>query len=143
MKASPVRARANNSSPDPDVAKSGVGRAAAARYLARMRALRVELDSGVCIEIPVNSIQILAGATSRERRTIRIEEGGYALYWPLLDEGLAVPNLIAGSLGTRMWMRELARLGGSVTSPRKKAAAQENGRKGGRPSHRKSDQVSP
>jgi hypothetical protein len=143
MKASPVRARADSPSPDPDVAKRNIGLAVAARYLARTRALRVGLDSGVYIEIPVNSIQILAGATSRERSAIRIEEGGYALYWPLLDEGLAVPNLIAGSLGTRVWMRELARLGGSVTSPLKKAAAQANGRKGGRPSHRKSGQVSP
>lgn len=142
MKASPLCARANSPSPVPDVAKSGAGLAVAARYLARTRALRVGLDSGVSIEIPVNSIQILAGASGRERSTIRIEEGGYALFWPLLDEGLAVPNLIAGSLGTRMWMRELARLGGSVTSPRKKAAARANGRKGGRPSHRKRGQVS-
>lgn len=59
--------------------------------------------------------------------------GAESIYWECLDVGFSVPNLIAGSFGTKAWMRELGRAGGRVRSPAKTAAVRENGKKGGRP----------
>lgn len=114
-------------------AKRGGKWARAATYVPHTRALRVELHSGVCFEVPVRLIQILAKATPTQRAALELAEDGYAIWWPLLADGVTVPNLVAGALGSEVWMRELARLGGSVRSPRKAAAARANGRKGGRP----------
>lgn len=111
---------------EPDWARS-------ATYLPRARVLRVELRSGVCVEVPVRLIQVIAKATPKQRAALELAEDGYAIWWPLLDEGVTVPNLVAGTLGSRVWMRALGRLGGSARSPRKTAAARANGRKGGRP----------
>ncbi len=110
--------------------------AQSARYRSRRRVLRLELRSGVALEIPVRMIQILARASPVERAKVRVEGRGLSLYWPLLDEGLSVPNLVAEVFGTQIWMRELARRGGSVKSVRKAAAARANGIKGGRPRKR-------
>jgi hypothetical protein len=43
-----------------------------------------------------------------------------------------VAGLVAGVFGTRAWMAELGRKGGSVTSEAKASAVRENGKKGGR-----------
>ena len=42
-------------------------------------------------------------------------------------------RLVAGAFGTRAWMSELGRAGGSMTSPAKRTAARIDGRLGGRP----------
>ena len=107
--------------------------ARAARYLPRAQSLRIELHSGVCIEIPASMIEVLANASASQRAALEVAEDGYAIFWPLLDEGVTVPNLVAGTMGPGAWMRELGRHRGSVRSPRKAAAARANGRKGGRP----------
>ena len=51
----------------------------------------------------------------------------------LTDADFTVAGLVAGVFGTRAWMAELGRKGGSVTSEAKAAAVRENGKKGGRP----------
>jgi hypothetical protein len=58
---------------------------------------------------------------------------GFGLHWEKLDADLSIPALIIGTFGSKAWMQELARRGGSVTSPTKAAAARSNGAKGGRP----------
>jgi hypothetical protein len=55
------------------------------------------------------------------------------LYWPLLDADLHVPSLLKGILGTRQWMRELGKAGGSVRSEKKAQSSKNNGKLGGRP----------
>ena len=50
-----------------------------------------------------------------------------------LDFSLA--GLMAGLFGTRVWMAEIGRSGGSATSQAKAAAARINEKKGGRPRH--------
>ncbi len=46
---------------------------------------------------------------------------------------LYLSKLIKDIFGTQSWMAELGRKGGESTSPEKRRAARENGKKGGRP----------
>lgn len=105
--------------------------AVAARYRAGM--IFVELSSGVEIRFPVKLAQGLENASPKDLSEIRIEARGLGLHWPRLDADLYVPGLLQGILGTKKWMAEIGKLGGSVTSAAKAKAAAENGRLGGRP----------
>jgi hypothetical protein len=44
-----------------------------------------------------------------------------------------VHALIDGVFGSKAWMRDIGRVGGSAKSEAKATAARENGKKGGRP----------
>lgn len=91
--------------------------AAGVSYDVRTARLQIELTSGVGVSIPVSKIEGLAGASASMIRSVRIDGGGYGLYWPSLDLDIAVPELVAGSFGSRTWMSALARQGGKVSSP--------------------------
>ncbi len=104
--------------------------AVAARYRAGM--IVVELSSGIEIRFPVKLAQGLEKASHKELSDIQIEARGLGLHWPRLDVDLYVPSLLQGVLGTRQWMAEIGKLGGSVTSPGKAKVSAENGRLGGR-----------
>ena len=120
------RARAKGS----DIIKHGPV-AVAARYRAGM--IFVELNSGVEVRFPVRLAQGLENGSSKDLAEIQIEARGLGLHWPRLDVDLYVPSLLQGVLGTRKWMAEIGKLGGSVTSAAKAKAAAENGKLGGRP----------
>ena len=107
--------------------------AASARYEADRNRVHVELVSGSAIAVPVKLLQGLSRAKPAQLQNVMVTGRGYGLYWPELDVDISVPDLIAGSLGTRAWMRELAKRGGRRTSAAKAAAARENGKQGGRP----------
>jgi hypothetical protein len=55
------------------------------------------------------------------------------LHWPLLDADLYVPSLIEGAFGSRRWMQQIGKLGGSSRSSVKAKSSRENGKRGGRP----------
>lgn len=120
------RARAKGA----DIIKHGPV-AVSARYRAGM--IFVELSSGVEVRFPVRLAQGLENAGPKDLAEIRIEARGLGLHWPKLDVDLYVPSLLRGVLGTKKWMAEIGKLGGSVTSAAKARAAAENGKLGGRP----------
>lgn len=120
------RARARGT----DIIKHGPV-AVAARYRAGM--ILVELSSGVEVRFPVKLAQGLENGSPKDLAEIQIEARGLGLHWPRLDVDLYVPSLLQGVLGTRKWMAEIGKLGGSVTSAAKAKAAAENGKLGGRP----------
>ena len=105
--------------------------AVAARYRAGM--IFVELSSGVEVRFPVRLAQGLENANPKDLADIQIEARGLGLHWPRLDVDFYVPSLLQGVLGTKKWMTEIGKLGGSATSAAKAKAAAENGRLGGRP----------
>ena len=105
--------------------------AVAARYRAGM--IFVELSSGVEVRFPLRLAQGLENGSPKDLAEIQIEARGLGLHWPRLDVDLYVPSLLQGVLGTRKWMAEIGKLGGSVTSAAKAKAAAENGKLGGRP----------
>jgi hypothetical protein len=102
-----------------------------ARYRAGM--ILVELNSGVEVRFPVKLAQGLENGSPKDLSEIKIEARGLGLHWPRLDVDLYVPSLLQGVLGTRKWMAEIGRMGGSMTSSAKAKASAENGKLGGRP----------
>ena len=76
----------------------------------------------------------LADAKPAELSIIEITPAGLGLHWPRLDADLYLPALLEGVFGSPRWMAGLlGKTGGRARTAAKIAAAQENGRKGGRP----------
>lgn len=105
-------------------------RAASARYDAASRRVIIELTNGCTFAFPADLAQGLDRAGDADLVLVETQGNGYALHWPTLDVDLAIPDLMAGLLGTRSWM---ARRAGRTTSEGKAEAARKNGSKGGRP----------
>jgi hypothetical protein len=108
-------------------------RAKSARYSPTRRQVIVELTNGCSFIFPVDKAQGLAGASNKDLAAIKILGKGIGLHWEKLDADLSIASLVVGIFGSHAWMRELARRGGSASTPAKAAAARANGAKGGRP----------
>ena len=109
-------------------------RAAAAQYDPATGRVVVELVNGCSHAFPARLVQDLLGAGRVALSRVEVDGMGFNLHWPTLDVDLYVPALVSGSFGTRAWMaRELARIAGRATSPKRAAAARANGARGGRP----------
>ena len=103
----------------------------------------MELKNGCLFAFPAEMGQGLRGATAKQLSAVEILPGGVALHWEELDADLGVPGLVAGVFGSKAWMRELGRAGGSVQSEAKARASRENGKKGGRPSKAPTPDLAP
>lgn len=108
-------------------------RAQRAHYEEQTGQLVVELSNGVTFLAPTDLLQGLASATPEDLAQVSLGPRGASLHWATLGVDFSLAGLIAGILGTRAWMTELGRRGGSVRSDAKAAAARVNGKKGGRP----------
>ena len=112
-------------------------RAAAAQYDPATGRVVVELVNGCSHAFPARLVQDLLGAGRVALSRVEVDGMGFNLHWPTLDVDLYVPALVSGIFGTRAWMaRELARIAGRATSPKRAAAARANGARGGRPRKR-------
>jgi hypothetical protein len=108
-------------------------RAEDAQYDAEDDSIVVHLPAGVKLSIPRTLIQGLAEAEIGDVAEIEVIDEGTVLSWPRLNLEHYVLGLSEGLFGTKKWMAQLGRKGGSSTSEAKRIAARENGRKGGRP----------
>ncbi|HVF49761.1 MAG TPA: DUF2442 domain-containing protein [Pyrinomonadaceae bacterium] len=108
-------------------------RVESAHYEDASARLVVNLKNGITFMIPVSLLEGLAGASRAELAEIEVTPSRAGLHWEKLDADFSVPALIEGVFGTKAWMSELGRKGGSVTSETKAMSARANGRKGGRP----------
>lgn len=115
------------------IADENEPRATSAWYDEASGRIFMELKNGCLFAFPSEMGQGLRGATARQLSEVEILPGGEALHWEELDADLGVPGLVAGVFGSKAWMRELGRAGGSVQSEAKARASRENGKKGGRP----------
>jgi Protein of unknown function (DUF2442) len=93
----------------------------------------LKLNDGHRHVIPREDLQGLQFATKEQIAHIEILGSGTGLHWPDLDVDFYVPSLLRGVYGSKKWMAEIGRSGGSARSPAKKRAARANGLKGGRP----------
>ena len=103
----------------------------------KTRILSIRAKDGSRIDFPVSKIRELRTASDKEIRSAYITASGDAIHWDHLDAHYTVAGLAANIFGTKEWMRELARMGGSKTSAAKSEAARLNGQKGGRPPKRR------
>jgi hypothetical protein len=107
--------------------------ASAACYKPRTKRLEIALTNGISLLVPIAYIEELHNAVAADLRQIEIFGLGSALVFPALDEVVSVHALIDGVFGSKAWMRDIGRVGGSTKSEAKATAARENGKKGGRP----------
>ena len=88
-------------------------RAGRVSYLARERALRIELTNGAAITLPVKLIPSLRRAAARDVRAVQILGRGGGLHWESLDLDLSVPDLLSSVFAGPERLAELGRIGGS------------------------------
>lgn len=115
--------------------------AISARYDRRSGRVVIELTNGSAFMFPAELAQGLRGAAPKDLAEIEVMPYGLALRWPRLDADFTVAGLLAGIFGSKAWMAEMGRQGGSTTSAAKTAAARANGRKGGRPPARRPNRL--
>ena len=102
-------------------------------FNAERRLVFIELTTGVHVGFPADSLQIISEATDKQIEAVELSPLGTSLWWTELDVHFTVSGLIAGIFGTKRWMSELGRKGGSVKSKAKAKSSRENGKLGGRP----------
>ena len=80
-------------------------------------ALRVDLDDGRTISVPLAWYPRLLQGTSKERQKWRLIGEGEGIHWPDLDEDISVENLLAGKpsgetqRSFKRWLEERATRG--------------------------------
>ena len=108
-------------------------RVASARYDQESDRIVIDLKNGATFIVPVVMLEGFANASPAELADIEVTPSRAGLHWEKLDIDLNVPALLKGAFGSKTWMSELGKKGGSTTSEAKASAARENGKKGGRP----------
>ncbi len=102
-------------------------------YVPRHKILIVGLSNGRRLTIPIEDIQGLSKATTKQLQKHELLGRGTGIYFPEIDAPVYVPGLIEGIYGTRSWMAQLGVKGGSAKTTAKRRASRANGAKGGRP----------
>jgi hypothetical protein len=62
--------------------------------------LRVDIEDGRTISVPLSWYPRLVYATSEERQNFRIAGAGYGIYWPDIDEDIGIEGLLLGKRST-------------------------------------------
>jgi hypothetical protein len=105
-------------------------RAIAAHFDSDSGRIIVDLTNGCVFEFPADLVEGLQNVSSADIAAVELLGAGTGLHWETLDIDISVQGLLAGIFGTRAHM---ARIAGSVASPRKAQSSRTNGAKGGRP----------
>jgi hypothetical protein len=105
-----------------------------ARYDAKRKNVILELSNRAWFGFHPEYAQGLQGATTAQLSKIQITPSKFGIDLPLLDQQFDVTALLQGHFGSRKWMAaRLGAAGGASRSKAKVAAAQANGKLGGRP----------
>jgi hypothetical protein len=113
-------------------------RALSAHYDPASDRVVVELRGRYSLAIPRRALRgSLRSASAAALQGVQIEGGGSELFWPALDEGFDVSEVLADVLGARAAAAALGSRGGAKRTSVKAAAARANGRRGGRPRARR------
>ena len=94
----------------------------------------IALSTGIEVAFRPRDAQGLERAKPDQLDTIEISPSGLGIHFPKLDADIYLPALLEGFLGSKRWIAaEHGKIGGSVSTTAKAAAARRNGRLGGRP----------
>ena len=105
-----------------------------ARYERKRDRVVVELNTGIEVAFRPGDAQGLERAKPDQLSAIEISPSGLGIHFPKLDADIYLPALLEGFLGSKRWIAaEHGKMGGSVSSRAKAAAARRNGKLGGRP----------
>lgn len=114
--------------------KASFPAAISAHYDHRLERVVVRLNTRIDVAFSPRDAQGLESATPAQLEPIEISPSGFGIYFPKLDADIYLPALLEGVLGSRKWMASrLGAAGGRSRSKAKTAAAQKNGKLGGRP----------
>jgi hypothetical protein len=103
-------------------------------YNRRAKRVVISLSTGIEVMFNPADVQGLENARPSQLEEIEITPSGFGLFFPELDEGINVLNLLEGTMGSRKWMAaRLGAAGGRSRSLPKRTAARANGALGGRP----------
>ena len=108
--------------------------ATTARYERKRDRVVIGLNTGIEVAFRPRDAQGLERAKPDQLATIEISPSGLGIRFPKLDADLYLPALLEGFLGSKRWIAaEHGKIGGSVSTKAKAAAARRNGKLGGRP----------
>lgn len=105
-----------------------------AHYERRRDRVVIGLNTGIEVAFRPRDAQGLERAKPDQLDTIEISPSGLGIHFPKLDADIYLPALLEGFLGSKRWVAaEHGKIGGSVSTTAKAAAARRNGKLGGRP----------
>jgi hypothetical protein len=108
--------------------------ATSAQYERKRDRVVIGLSTGIEVAFRPRDAQGLERAKSDQLDTIEISPSGLGIRFPKLDADIYLPALLEGFLGSKRWIAaEHGKIGGSVSTKAKTAAARRNGKLGGRP----------
>jgi hypothetical protein len=104
------------------------------KYDRRVSRIVIALSSGLELAFSPKHAQGLENAHPSELMNAEITPSGLGLHFPSLDADIYLPALLEGFLGSKRWIAaEMGKIGGTVSTQEKAAAARRNGALGGRP----------
>lgn len=108
--------------------------ATSAQYERKRDRVVIGLSTGIEVAFRPRDAQGLERAKPDQLDTIEISPSGLGIHFPKLDADIYLPTLLEGFLGSKRWIAaEHGKIGGSVSTKAKTAAARRNGKLGGRP----------
>lgn len=69
----------------------------------------LHISDGRRLVLPRENLQALAGSTPEQAARFVVGPHGTDIWWPSLDQGHYLPNLLEGRSGTEQWMAALKR----------------------------------
>ena len=92
--------------------------AVAAYYNRKAKRVVVSLSTKIEVMFNPSDVQGLENAKPSQLEEIEVTPSGFGLYFPELDEGINVLNLLEGTIGSRKWMASrLGAQGGKSPHP--------------------------
>ena len=95
--------RARNAPPRPRIVE--------ASYERGLDLFVLKISDGRRLVFPRENLQALAGSTPEQAADFVIGPNGTDIWWPQVDEGHYLPNMLEGRTGNDKWMERLHRRG--------------------------------